>query len=281
MVSHTLPVAVLNPRGNRKPKRFEPPHKSQAEDPFTKALLELPCEYTHRNPLEWACSLLLHVAVIAGLIIVPLYFTQTIDLKAFETNWLVAPAPPGPPPPPAAPMVQRSIKSVAQLIQGGKMMAPTMIPKTVAIIKEGPLPPDTDGGVVGGVPGGIPGGQVGGVLGGIIGGTGNSGTIAAPPPPPVKRIVRIGGNLKPPKLIYSEEPKYPVIAKQAQIQGTVIIDAIIDEQGNVVQARVVSGPGLLMAAAMQAVTKWKYEPTRLNGEPISVEMHVEVHFMLQ
>ena len=283
MVSHPLPIAVVHPGANRKPKPFEqpPPKPQTTKDTFAEALLELPCEYTHRNPLEWAFSLLLHTAVIAALIVVQLYFTQTIDLKAFETNWLVAPAAPGPPPPPAAPKVQRSMKSVARLIQGGKMMAPTMIPKRVTIVKEGPLPPNTDGGVVGGVPGGIPGGQVGGVLGGIIGGTGNSGAIAAPPPPPVKRIVRVGGNLKPPKLVYSEEPTYPVIAKQAQVQGIVIIDAIIDEQGNVVQAHVVSGPGLLMMAALQAVRSWKYEPTRLNGEPISVEMHVEVHFVLQ
>lgn len=280
MVSHSLPVAVIHPGGLRKLKGFEPSNKPQIEDAFTKALLELPCEYTHRNPLEWVVSLLLHTAVIAAFIILPLYFTQAIDLKAFQTNWLVAPAPPGPPPPPAAPAV-RVMKPISRLIQGGKMMAPTVIPKKIAIFKEEPLPPDTGDGVVGGVPGGIPGGQVGGVLGGIIGGNGNSMNAVAAPPPPVKRIVRVGGNLKPPKLIHSVEPRYPVIAKQAQVQGIVIIDAVIDEQGNVVQAHVVSGPGLLMAAALEAVQNWKYEPTRLNGEPISVQMHVDVHFELQ
>lgn len=108
----------------------------------------------------------------------------------------------------------------------------------------------------------------------------SGGPVVAPPPSPTKRVVRVGGNLKPPKQIYSETPAYPVIAKQAQIQGTVIIDAI-DEQGNVVQARVVGGPALLIPPALQTVLKWKYEPSYLNGEPISVEMHVEVHFDLQ
>jgi periplasmic protein TonB len=282
MVSQPLPIAVVHPGGDHKPKQFQHPPNAQPEDTFMKALLELPCEYKHRDPLEWACSVLLHAAAITALIIAPLYFTQVIDLNAFQNTWLVAPAPPGPPPPPAAPVVQRTMKSVARLMQGGKMMAPSAIPKEVVIVREEPLPPDAGGGgVIGGVPGGIPGGQVGGVLGGIIGGGVNPVAAVAPPPPPMKRILRVGGNLKPPKQIYSEAPIYPMIAKQAQIQGTVIIDAIIDEQGNVVRAHVVSGPGLLMQAALEAVTKWKYEPTRLNGEPISIEMHVQVNFILQ
>ncbi len=281
MVSHTMPVVVAPPARNPKPKKIESP-KQESRDTFVEAMLESPCEYKPRNPLEWIVSLIVHGLVIAALIIAPLYFTQSLDLKAFQSTWLVTPAPPPPAPPPAPAMMTRTVKSVVRLMQGGKMMAPTVIPKQVAIIKEAPLPPDTDvDGVVGGVPGGIPGGQMGGVLGGIIGGTGLSGTVIAAPPPVVKRVVRIGGNLKPPKQIYSEAPQYPVLAKQAQIQGTVIIDAVIDEQGNVVQARVVGGPALLISAALQTVLKWKYEPSYLNGQPISVEMHVEVRFILQ
>ena len=69
---------------------------------------------------------------------------------------------------------------MAHLIQNGQMMAPTVIPKKIEMIKEEEMPPDVGAvGVVGGVPGGVPGGQAGGVLGGIIGGTGS----ALPPPP--------------------------------------------------------------------------------------------------
>jgi periplasmic protein TonB len=278
MVSHV--AAVAPPEEPRVAVR--PGRRAQAvEDTFVSALLESPCEYKRRNPLEWALSLLAHILVIAGLIIAPLYFTQSLDLKAFQTTWLVAPAPPPPPPPPAAPMIQRVIKSVARLMEDGRMTAPAAIPKRVVMIKEEALPPESEGaGVVGGVPGGIPGGQAGGVLGGIIG-TRNSMSAIAPPAPPVKRIVRIGGNLKPPRQMFAPPPDYPVIAKQAHIEGTVVIDAVIDEHGNVVQAHVLSGPALLIPAAMQAVVQWKYQPTVLNGEPISVAMHVEVHFVLQ
>lgn len=281
MVSHSLPIPVGHPGDSWAALHLGQPPRPQAKDTFTNALLELPCEYKHRNPLEWACSLMLHAVVVAALIIVPLYFTQAIDLKAFQNTWLLSPAPPGPPPPPAAPQVQRAMKSVTRLVQGGKMVAPSAIPKNIAIIKEEPLPPDMGGGVVGGVPGGIPGGQLGGVLGGIIGGIASPAASIAASPPPVKRTLRVGGNVKPPKQIYFEAPKYPSIAKQAHIQGVVIIDTTIDEQGNVVQAHVVSGPSLLIAAALEAVANWKYEPTRLNGEPVSIQMHVEVHFTLE
>jgi protein TonB len=265
------------------PARFELSPRSQAVDTFMKAMLELPSEYKHRNPLEWVCAALFHAVVIAALIIAPLYFTDAIDLKAFQNTWLAEPAPPGPPPPPAAaPQVQRAMKSVIRLVQGGRMMAPSMIPKNIAIMKEAPLPLETEGGVIGGVPGGVPGGSLGGVLGGIIGGSASPVASLAPPtPPPVKRVIRVGGKVDPPRQTYATELKYPAIARAARVEGVVVIDAIIDEQGNVVQAHVVSGPGLLIGAALESVRKWKYEPTRLNGEPVSVEMRVQVHFSLQ
>jgi protein TonB len=282
MVTHSLPIPIAYPKDDCRPARFELSSRPQAVDTFMKAMLELPSEYKHRNPLEWVCAALFHAVVIAALIIAPLYFTDAIDLRAFQNTWLAEPAPPGPPPPPAAaPQVQRAMKSVTRLVQGGKMMAPSVIPKTISIIQEAPLPPETEGGVVGGVPGGIPGGTVGGVLGGILGGSASPVAAVAPPPPPVKRVIRVGGKVDPPKQTYAPELKYPAIARAAKVEGIVVIDAIIDEQGNVVQARVVSGPGLLIGAALQSVQQWRYEPTRLNGEPVSVEMHVQVHFALQ
>lgn len=279
MASHS---AVMEPPHHER-ATLELPRKQRrtAQDTFISAMLEAPCEYQPRNPLELVGSLVVHVLVITALIVAPLYFTQSLDLQAFQNTWLVAPTPPPPPPPPAAPMARQVVKSMARLMEGGQLTAPTAIPKTVVIFKEQALPPDTSVGVIGGIPGGIPGGQAGGVLGGIIGSTGGANAFAPQPPPPVKKILRIGGDLKPPRQIYAPQPEYPVIAKEARIQGTVIIDAVIDEHGDVVQARVVSGPPLLIPSAMQAVLQWKYQPTYLNGEPISVAMNVQVHFVIQ
>jgi protein TonB len=60
----------------------------------------------------------------------------------------------------------------------------------------------------------------------------------------------------------------------------VVVNAVIDEHGNVVQARVLSGHPLLISAALKAVLQWKYEPTLLSGTPVAVEMEVTVHFNL-
>jgi protein TonB len=121
---------------------------------------------------------------------------------------------------------------------------------------------------------------IGGVVGGVLGGTGTA--VPTPPaqPRPVPKVVRVGSHLKAPHLTYSTDPAYPPLAREARVSGTVIIEALIDEQGNVVQARVVSGHPLLINAALKAVLQWKYEPTILNGQPVSVELQVQVHFEL-
>jgi protein TonB len=71
------------------------------------------------------------------------------------------------------------------------------------------------------------------------------------------------------------------LAKQARIQGDVTIDAVIDKTGSVVEMRVVSGPPLLIPAALTAARMWKFEPTYLNDEPIDVQFILTVHFQLQ
>jgi protein TonB len=109
--------------------------------------------------------------------------------------------------------------------------------------------------------------------------------VAAPAlAPPVaegpKRPVRIGGDVKPPRLITGPAAIYPVLAAQAHVHGMVVIDAIIDEHGNVVQEKVVSGHPLLVQAALDAVRQWRYQPTLLNGEPVEVDTTVDVIFSL-
>ncbi len=225
-------------------------------------------------------SVILSGIVQAGIVVIfvliPLIYTEALP-KQLLTTFLVAPAPPPPPPPPAA-AVQRIVKPVARLIQSGKMMAPTVIPKKVEMIKEEEMPPDVGAvGVVGGVPGGIAGGSAGGVLGGIIGGSGGG---MPPPPKPTQQRVRIGGNVQAAKMIRQIQPAYPQIAKTAHVQGTVILHAIISKDGTVQELQYISGPALLMRSAMDAVRQWKYQPTLLNGEPVEVDTTISVVFTL-
>jgi protein TonB len=157
-----------------------------------------------------------------------------------------------------------------------------VIPKNIAQIKEEARPPELVlSGVPGGVPGGIPGGQLGGVLGGILSATNQQPLVPPPPKPPAHHgPYRVGGKVQAPRLIREVQPIYPVLAKEARIRGQVVIDSVIDENGDVTQMKVISGSPLLVSAALNALEQWKYQPTLLNGQPIAVDMTVTVTFAL-
>jgi TonB family protein len=95
-----------------------------------------------------------------------------------------------------------------------------------------------------------------------------------------KPIVRIGGVIKAPERTKYVAPGYPEIAQAANVTGIVIIEALVDEEGNVGTAKVVKSIPLLDQAALDAVMQWKYTPTLLNGAPVPVVMTVTVNFSI-
>jgi protein TonB len=125
------------------------------------------------------------------------------------------------------------------------------------------------------------------VVGGFDGSPGGFGTkIDAVPPPPApppaeRKPIRPGGNIEEPRKIKYVAPIYPQIAQAARREGTVIIEAIIGEDGHVAQTRVLKSVELLDEAALTAVRQWVFTPTRLNGEPVPVVMTVTVTFKIQ
>ena len=102
-------------------------------------------------------------------------------------------------------------------------------------------------------------------------------TTQAPPPAPV---VRVGGPIKEPTKIKSVAPVYPDAAKQAGVQGVVILECTISPRGDVSEVKVLRGIPLLDQAAVDAVKQWVYTPTLLNGVPVPVIMTVTVNFKL-
>ena len=258
------------------------PRKRVELGSFQSSMIETNRMKSGSKTLDIAISLLINLAVLSAPVFAGLYFTDSINLRQFASTFLVAPLPPPPPPPAPTAVAVKALPPRRVFENAGKLLAPAVIPQKVAQIKETPLSPDTDGmgGVVGGVPGGVAGGSMGGVIGGVIGGVRT--TMAPPPPKEVKSRtpVRVGGHVREPKLISRVEPAYPALARQTHMQGTVIIDAILDEHGNVVEMKVVSGPPLLIQAAVEAVRKWRYEPTYLNDEPVAVQMNITVTFHL-
>ena len=212
---------------------------------------------------------LVQTVILGILVLIPLIYTEALP-KAMLSTLLIAPPPPPPPPPPPT-VVKTVVKPVARLITAGKLVQPRAIPKEVAVFKEAALPPDITpaGGIAGGVFGGIPGQ-------GIIGGA------ALPPPPKAAAPSRIkqGGNVTAASILSQTRPVYPALARQARIQGSVVLHAIIDKDGKVAQLEVVSGHPLLVQAALDAVKQWRYKPTLLNGDPVEVDTTITVTFTM-
>ena len=150
------------------------------------------------------------------------------------------------------------------------------------------------GGVIGGVQGGVVGGEVGGVKGGEIGGvkggqaggrgTGTEGSGTGDSQAPVEAPsgpLRVGGNVKAPTVTNRVEPKYTEVARNARVAGVVIVEAVIDSNGNVDRVRVIKGlPMGLSEEAERAVRLWKFKPGTMNGQPVDVIFNLTVNFQL-
>jgi len=251
---------------------------SAKRDVFAEAILEHSSTRQKRHPLKWAASLGAHLAILFLMLLLPLYYSQGLDMHRLNMTLLIAPLPPAaapPPPPPAA--IARAIRTAPKTFTPGKLTAPSFVPKTVAIANDAAQPEEALMAAPAGVPGGLAGGLAGGIPGGMMSG------VAAPAAPPVvvegpKKPVCVGGEVKPPHLLSGPAPVYPILAKQSRISGIVVIEAIIDEHGNVVEVHAISGHPLLIPPAMKAVQQRKYEPTVLDGEATPVNLRVEVTF---
>jgi protein TonB len=92
--------------------------------------------------------------------------------------------------------------------------------------------------------------------------------------------VRVSSGVQSGLLIRKVNPAYPPLARQARIQGTVILQALISKDGNIENLQLISGHPMLAPSAIEAVKQWKYKPYLLNGEPVEVETQVQVNFTL-
>jgi periplasmic protein TonB len=220
-------------------------------------------------------SFILEAVLVGILVLIPLLFTEALPKTQLMT-FLVAPPPPPPPPPPAAAPV-KVVKQVQTNIIDNQLRTPTKIPEKVQMIKEEEAPPPSmaAGGVVGGVPGGVPGGQMGGVIGGII----SSAPVAVPKVATPQRV-RVSQGVSQGLLIKKVQPAYPPLARQARIQGQVLLQAEISKDGAIQNLRLISGHPMLAPSAIEAVKQWRYKPYYLNGEPVEVETQITVIFSL-
>jgi protein TonB len=244
------------------------PHRQM----FSHSLLELSEIERRRRKGAALFSFILQAVIVGVLVLLPLWFLDTLPAQQLVT-FLVAPPPPPPPPPPAAPV--KTVQMVSQIVNG-QLLAPSKIPKVVKMIKEEEAPPPAMG-VAGGVVGGVPGGQPGGVIGSLISAANRSGNTAPRAEEIPKRLV-VSQGVSLGMLQSKIEPVYPIIARKARVQGTVTLRAIISTQGTIESLQVVDGHPMLVAAALDAVKQWRYKPYTLSGQPVEVETTVFVNF---
>ena len=233
---------------------------------------------THRGKAT-AVSFVIQAVIVAFLVLIPLIFVEALPTHQLVTELVAPPPPPPPPPPPAAApkAAQPQPHPVAQL-NPNELRTPTKIPQHIVKTQEmaSAAPPSNAppamGGVVGGVPGGVAGGTVGGVLGGVL--------SSAPVPKVTLKRVRVSQGVSEGLLVRKVQPQYPPLAKEAHIQGSVVLHAVIGKDGKVQQLQVESGHPMLARAAIDAVKKWQYKPYMLNGQPVEIDTTITVNFQL-
>jgi len=215
-------------------------------------------------------SIVTHLVVVAALIAMPLLAPGVLPvpattLMAFINRDMVTP-----PPPPPAP--------VARATRAEPPSMDTVNPFAAPIVSPGVIGPEPVGDATRGLIRGVEGGDST-ALGDTIG-----VAVDAPPPPPAAEPsapVHVGGLVTRPSKIHDVMPVYPTIAQTAHVSGRVIIEATIGPSGDVLDAKVLRSIPLLDAAALDAVRKWRFTPTLLNGKAVAVVMTVTVDFTLQ
>lgn len=217
-------------------------------------------------------SIVLHAIFIVAVVAVPLFFYDSLPapdegVRAFFVTPAVAAPPPPPPPPPAAGVRPAPRTPVApHPEEPAKFVAPLETPAEIKP-EEG-----IELGVEGGVPGGVEGGVPGGIVGGIVGG------LPQEAPPSAAKLVRVGGQIKTPKLLKKVDPVYPELAKQARAGALIILEATVDARGQVEDVRILRSAPLFDEAAVEAVKQWSYRPLLLNGVPTPFIVTVTLNF---
>ncbi|MGA2326758.1 MAG: energy transducer TonB [Bryobacteraceae bacterium] len=198
-------------------------------------------------------------------------------------------APPPPPPGPSASLKKHSVQvvDVKWQYRKGQLIAFRSMPPRAAQVTDPPDLEQETGPVCVGCPiGGV--GPRGGTQG-VPFGLGLAEPPPPPPPPPRREQkpvekppdpVRIGGQVMMAKLVRQVTPVYPPLARQARVTGTVQLQAVIGRDGRIQDLQVVGGHPLLIAAAVEAVRQWVYQPTTLNGTPVEVLTTIDVIFTL-
>jgi protein TonB len=270
-----VPDGAVGAPSARAPATRRAPPPEPSVPGFETAVVRGTALVHRRRSVTWPCSVALHAVGAAIVITLPLLISLTLPapsggVRAFFVEPMAAPPPPPPPPPPASVPAVRA-PAPAPVQSESVLTAPLDVPAEIR--PEEGLDLGLAFAGVGGVEGGVPGGVPGGVVGGLP-------SSSAPAPPPL-RPVWVGGHVKEPRKVHHVDPVYPRLAADTQIEGVIIVKAMIDETGQVRDASVLKGIPLLDHAALEAVRQWRYTPTLVDGVPMPIVLVITVTFELR
>lgn len=235
---------------------------------FEDSLVESSGKLAARHPWATAASFAAQSVVLGSLLLLSLICTESQPTQRW-INILQLP-----PPPPSAPVTRSVVSSApAPASASNVLTVPREIPPSIAQVRDESstnlVPPGTMGVVLNSVP------------------DGSLGTVtkllrdeapALPKLTPSK--VRVSSGVAQGLLIRQVNPQYPQIARQARVEGRVILQATIGKDGTVQNLHLISGHPMLVQAAMDAVSQWRYKPYYLNGDPVEVDTTINVNFTL-
>jgi protein TonB len=223
----------------------------------------------HTRSRGWAVAALgLNGSILLAIIVVPLIHPEALGRQAFP--FLMAAPPPPTSAPPQIAQRQAARASGPATPLNDPFTVPRQIPDRISIVVDpGPAPTGPIGSMdpSDGVPGGLP------------------DALHSQPQPRVihvepKTSASLPSSVAEGLLIYRPLPQYSSVARAMHAEGTVVLAATIAKNGTITNLRVVSGPTVLQASAVAAVSNWRYRPYMLNGQPVEVETTVNVVFKL-
>jgi protein TonB len=240
---------------------------------FADSFLDVPWNDRSRRGYATLISFTLEGLAVGALLLMPLLYVQGLPHVQWMATLVSPPPPPGLPPAPEHPHARQT---VSNLNIANQVIAPPRIPDQILPIVDRSAPAPVDASQLG-VQGGT-GDRM--ARSGVFGSTGVSEVIPPPVAPAVTQHLRISQIMEG-NLIRRVQPDYPSLARQARIQGPVVLRALISRDGRIENLQVINGHPMLAPAAIEAVRQWRYRPYMLNGEPVEVETQITVNFTLR
>jgi periplasmic protein TonB len=237
---------------------------------FEDSLVESTERLVRGNLWTTTISFASQAALLAGLLLLSLLYPDALPMRTLISS---LEAPPSSPP---APVPVQPIRTTARTteIHSNALRVPTRIPDRIAIVRDEPT--ETGGPPISPVvPCCAPDGSGNNPITRLLDDAHTTAPRVVPPPK-----VRVSSGVAQGMLVRQVKPQYPPLALQARIQGTVVLQAVIGKDGSVEELHAVSGPPLLIGAAIAAVRQWLYRPYYLNGEPVAVDTQINVNFTL-